>query len=209
MIIISHRGYWLEAHEKNTPCAFERSFTLGYGTETDVRDRSGTLVISHDPPKGDELTFDQFLELASATKPLLAINIKADGLAAQIHDTMKAHHYSNYFVFDMSIPDTRMQLRVGNPVLMRMSEVEPNPPYLDQASGIWLDAFEADLWRIDALKQLLADNKTVCLVSPELHQRDYQNFWHAIKQAEFDQTDRLILCTDVPEQATAFFQEMR
>lgn len=35
MIILSHRGYWKETHEKNLPIAFERSFSLGFGTETD------------------------------------------------------------------------------------------------------------------------------------------------------------------------------
>ena len=38
MIIISHRGYWKDAAEKNRPVAFARSFDLGYGTETDVRE---------------------------------------------------------------------------------------------------------------------------------------------------------------------------
>ena len=38
MQVISHRGYWKAASEKNTQTAFKRSFSLGYGTETDVRD---------------------------------------------------------------------------------------------------------------------------------------------------------------------------
>ena len=39
MMILSHRGYW---KEKNLPIAFERSFSLGFGTETDYK---GELVI--------------------------------------------------------------------------------------------------------------------------------------------------------------------
>ncbi len=38
MIILSHRGYWKEVSEKNKPIAFERSFSLGLGTETYIRD---------------------------------------------------------------------------------------------------------------------------------------------------------------------------
>jgi hypothetical protein len=42
MQILSHRGYWQHPSEKNTEAAFRRSFLLGYGTETDIRDRDGT-----------------------------------------------------------------------------------------------------------------------------------------------------------------------
>jgi glycerophosphoryl diester phosphodiesterase len=45
MKIMSHRGYWRGEDEKNTTTAFSRSFDLGFGTETDVRDALGQLVI--------------------------------------------------------------------------------------------------------------------------------------------------------------------
>ena len=57
MIILSHRGYWKLEEERNRAAAFQRSFDLGYGTETDIRDIQGKLVISHDMPRGDEITF--------------------------------------------------------------------------------------------------------------------------------------------------------
>lgn len=41
MKIISHRGFWHNPSEKNTEMAFCRSFELGFGTETDVRDSLG------------------------------------------------------------------------------------------------------------------------------------------------------------------------
>ena len=50
MEILSHRGYWKTVTEKNTIIAFKRSFNLGFGTETDIRDLNGNLVISHDMP---------------------------------------------------------------------------------------------------------------------------------------------------------------
>ena len=37
LIILSHRGYWLQTEEKNSRKAFERSFFMGFGTETDIR----------------------------------------------------------------------------------------------------------------------------------------------------------------------------
>jgi hypothetical protein len=207
MEVISHRGYWHEASEKNTQQAFERSFSLGFGTETDVRDLAGKLVISHDPPKGDELTLDELLEMAASTRLTLAINVKADGLASAIHTAMKHHAYENWFTFDMSIPDTRAQLAAGNPTFVRMSEIEPTPPYLQLASGVWLDAFEMDEWRIDALKRLIDMDIRVCVVSPELHRRDPQTFWQSLKNSSLYQSDKVLLCTDVPEQAVEFFRE--
>ena len=45
MKIISHHGFWHIPSEKNTETAFCRSFELGFGTETDVRDSLGALVI--------------------------------------------------------------------------------------------------------------------------------------------------------------------
>jgi hypothetical protein len=205
MEILSHRGYWLHATEKNTVAAFERSFALGYGTETDVRDSCGQLVISHDPPKGGELTLAQLLGLTGDKQPTLAINIKADGLAAPVAAEMARHGYTNWFVFDMSIPDTRAQLAAANPTYVRMSELEPAPPFLDTASGVWLDAFDTDDWRIDALSGLLQRDVKVCLVSPELHRRAHYPFWEALKQRGMHRHAQVALCTDLPEQATAFF----
>lgn len=206
MEILSHRGYWLEPAEKNTVAAFQRSFGLGYGTETDVRDSCGQLVISHDPPQGGELTLAQLLELAGDRQPVLAINIKADGLAKPVADEMARHGYANWFVFDMSIPDTRGQLAASNPTYVRMSEIEQSPPFLDQASGVWLDAFETDGWRIAALAGLLERGLKVCLVSPELHRRAHLPFWQQLKESGLHLDANVSLCTDLPEDATAFFR---
>ncbi|SQK72416.1 Uncharacterised protein [Tatumella ptyseos] len=37
MQILSHRGLWTTAEEKNSLQAFCQSFSAGFGTETDVR----------------------------------------------------------------------------------------------------------------------------------------------------------------------------
>lgn len=209
MEILSHRGYWHDAAEKNTSIAFTRSFSLGYGTETDVRDALGSLLVSHDPPRGGELSLADLLALAGPTQPLLAINIKADGLAHAVAAEMARHSYTNWFVFDMSIPDTRAQLAASNPTFVRMSEFEPSPAFLDAASGVWLDAFETDGWRIAALAELLEKDLKVCLVSPELHRRAHLPFWQDLRDSGLDQDARVCLCTDLPEEASAFFMRQR
>ena len=63
MEIISHRGFWLSSDEKNSNLAFQRSFQQHFGTETDIRDFNGELVISHDIPISKETSIDDFFSL--------------------------------------------------------------------------------------------------------------------------------------------------
>lgn len=202
MKILSHRGYWKTPEEKNTEIAFQRSFGLGYGTETDVRDVAGKLVISHDMPKGDEMSFEEFLRLTGDRPLPLALNIKADGLASAMYKALRGSPHE-WFVFDASIPDMRQHLNAGNPVYARMSEVERTPAWLSACEGIWLDAFE-DIWyEQEDIATLLRRGKRVCVVSPELHKRDHVPLWHMI--SAFKDASNLMICTDIPEDASAFF----
>jgi hypothetical protein len=125
MIVLSHRGYWHAPAEKNTPEAFARSFSQGFGTETDIRDCGGRLLMSHDPPVGQEMTFTDFLELHRRHDPSLplAINIKADGLQRLMAAALENYRPADWFAFDMSIPDTRGWLAAGMPVFVRHSDV--------------------------------------------------------------------------------------
>jgi len=120
MIIISHRGFWREKEEKNSSTAFDRSFSLNFGTETDIRDFNGDLVISHDIANKTCLTLTEFLKIYKSknTNLPLALNIKSDGLHKKLYNFLKAHSILNYFVFDMSIPDTIMYLEEDMNVLL-------------------------------------------------------------------------------------------
>jgi hypothetical protein len=205
--IISHRGFWREISEKNTEIAFERSFVNGYGTETDLRDLSGSLVIAHDMPVGTEMEFDNFLNLfedASDDKSLtLALNIKADGLALLVKNILDLHSSVDCFVFDMATPDMRSYLDLNIPVFTRMSEVEKDPIWLSQSTGVWLDSFESDWYSAELVEDLLNQNKRVCIVSPELHSRGHLALWkkiHSLRDCK-----QLILCTDYPDLANKFF----
>lgn len=202
MKIISHRGYWLNPVEKNTEAAFRRSFDLSFGTETDVRDLNGELVISHDMPDANAMTLSAFLDLPQARQLPLALNIKSDGLQAELVKKMVG--VADWFVFDMSIPDTRGYLQLNVPVLMRMSEVELNPPWVDKCAGIWLDAFDGLWYDEHFLTELLSRFQRVCIVSSELHKRDPLQLWTLIKK--FRSSERLILCTDFPEKAEQFLE---
>jgi hypothetical protein len=204
MNILSHRGYWKTLGEKNKQIAFERSFHLGFGTETDIRDRNNALVISHDIPEGGEVSFIDFLKLVkkSDASVTVALNIKADGLADLLKREINKFPELDFFAFDMSVPDMRDYFRCEIPVFTRMSEVEKSPSWLSHSAGVWLDAFENDWFVYEDIQKILNWGKRVCVVSPELHQRDYKPVWEMLKSCNHEQ---MLLCTDYPEDAQNYF----
>jgi glycerophosphoryl diester phosphodiesterase len=205
MLILSHRGFWKKPEEKNTKQSMERSFALGFGTETDLRDYKGEIVISHDIADESAMTFRQFLKTYSEhNKDLyLALNIKSDGLQVKIKSLLEEYRVTNYFVFDMSIPDTLGYLKNDLEIFTRQSEYEKNPAFYNKAIGIWLDSFESDWISRDIIKNHLSHKKMVCIVSPDLHKRDYLDAWEEYKP--LCKENNLFLCTDYPEEAKKFF----
>ncbi len=207
MLLLSHRGYWKSAEEKNRINAFERSFALGFGTETDLRDYRGALVISHDIADEHSLPLADFFDLyrQMGTNLPLALNIKADGLQAKLESALDRYAIRNYFVFDFSIPDGLLYLNAGQPIFTRQSEYEAQPAFYAQASGVWMDGFHGDWMQEQEIAQHLDAGKRVCLVSPELHQRPHLALWQRLAALPFVSVDALILCTDYPEEARRFF----
>ena len=208
MKIISHRGLWIKESEKNSEKSFKNSFQKGFGTETDVRDLSGRLVISHDMPLGGEVELSNFLSLASSHQPTeqltLALNIKSDGLANALREELANFPALDVFVFDMSIPDMPSYLNAGFKVFTRMSEVERKAAWIEKSYGVWLDSFNTDWFPNDLIIKLLKLGKSVCLVSPELHGRDHLGLWDQIFSLK--ESERLILCTDYSIEAKNFFR---
>jgi hypothetical protein len=198
MDILSHRGYWRAPQEKNGAVAFVRSFDLGFGTETDVRDHAGELVIAHDMPNGSELRLADVLDLLGDRDLPLALNIKADGLGPLIVEAMAGRPQTRWFTFDMSGPELIRQQRLAMPVFTRRSEYEREPVLYDQAQGVWLDAFEGLWFTADDIAAMLDDGKRVCIVSPELHGRDPEPLWAMLRNAGLNDS-AIMVCTDIPE----------
>ncbi len=208
MEIISHRGYWKSLEEKNTEIAFKRSFELGFGTETDIRDFNGELVISHDIADSRCMKLDSFFELyVKFANPnlTLALNIKSDGLQTKLFEQIKAFGIENYFVFDMSIPDTIGYLNNNMPFFSRQSEYEKTPIFYDNCDGIWLDSFEGNWFNNDVVLNHINYNKKIAIVSSELHKREADELWNFIRSKELHTNESIILCTDVPEDAKQYF----
>lgn len=233
--IIDHRGGWCASSNQigntalqNSEVSFLRSFQQGRGVEFDVRDYKGELVISHDIPKDKCLTLDAFFQLYVPFKSkagILAINIKADGLQEQIKKALELYNIDNYFLFDMSVPDTIKYATQNLNICIRESEHEKDPknfsPYLyEKATGVWIDQFflcpERGSWvTAEIIKQHLDHSKKVVIVSPELHPwgRDkvYKNIWRQYKNifecllGERYNLNDIYLCTDLPDDAIASF----
>ena len=205
MTIISHRGYWIKAEEKNTSLAFTRSFQMGFGTETDVRDHNGAIVIAHDIPSPENIPLASFLELYATSGLPLALNIKADGLQQILKQFIDRYQVTNYFVFDMSIPDMLLYLKMGMPVFFRQSEFEPITELYHDCKGVWLDAFKSTWYDENVISQHLMNKKQVAIVSDELHKRDFSAQWKMLKEMDCIQNEHLILSTDFPEKAAEYF----
>ena len=214
MMILAHRGLWQDPAERNSLPALTDALEAGFGLETDVRDRDGKLVISHDPAGPDAMPLTALLDVYTncPAAGVLALNIKADGLQTALAETLQRCGISadRYFVFDMAVPDALGYLRHDMPCFTRQSEIEPVPAFIDRASGIWLDCFESDwITRAEVMSHCMAGRR-VALVSSELHGRGYLSTWQEWREAyrvlrQRGHGDRMIICTDHPHEARAYF----
>lgn len=208
MKILAHRGWWSASEPKNSLQALARAIGAGLGLETDIRDLDGRLVISHDPPtQADHVDLDAFLALVAKAPQIgtLALNIKADGLQASLIARLAAYGLTDWFAFDMSVPDLLGWRRRGLPYAVRLSEFEDGGPLLRSAGVVWLDAFVSDDWYPDSLiPGLLAQGKRVAVVSPELHGRPHLPAWERLKSLDTG-GGCLMLCTDHVAQALETF----
>jgi glycerophosphoryl diester phosphodiesterase len=208
MKILAHRGFWAAPEEKNSKDAFVRSFKNGFGVETDIRDTGGKLFISHDMATGNEMTVVDFFELCkqnSGSSPL-ALNIKSDGLQPPLGNILSKFGIENYFFFDMSLPDALGYVKTGLKIFSRQSEYEKEPYLYKEANGIWLDEFYKHWIDENVIQQHLKEGKEVCIVSPELHKRNYKEEWEHYKYISYKfGFENIMLCTDYPDKAKIYF----
>jgi len=207
MIILAHRGFWNSIEEKNTLEAFKRAFENGYGIETDVRDYEGDLVISHNVADEKCPKFKEMLEIYKAANRNvpLALNVKADGIQPLLEKYLKEYGITNYFMFDMSVPEQVVYVRDGFNTFTRQSEHEMSPSMYSQTCGVWMDEFSVEWMEEKFFEGHLSVGKKIGVISPEIHGNDEKRIWNMIKP--FKNNDDLMLCTDIPKEAEAFFNE--
>lgn len=206
MKILAHRGAWNVPEEKNTLKSFSCALQNNWGIESDVRDYEGELVIAHNiADAASPNALDVFELWKKSHGEVFAINIKADGLCGKLKEMLDGNGIKSYFCFDMSVPQMLEYRASGLRYFTRQSEFEKNPVLYEDAAGVWLDAFYDDSWLTNSLiEHHLGNEKEVCLVSPDLHQRDCNAFWQRIYDGDFADKD-VYLCTDFPAEAQRFF----
>lgn len=214
--IISHRGFWYKQTEKNTMDSFKRSFDNGFGIETDVRDSNEKLVISHDVPINNSLlTLEELLILYKRYKndlPLF-LNIKSDGIKDLINNLLSDFKITNYCLFDMSIPEmNRYAFDSSINFFTRLSDLEKEPILICKSKGIWIDSFNGEYPKFEDLNEYVEKKYKLAFVSPELHNRKYEEFWDNLKSWILNDSinlknENLYICTDLPLKAEEFFNK--
>ena len=209
MKILAHRGCWNENIKNNSPQALRSALELGFGFESDLRDYCGELVISHNIADASCQKAEEVFQWLRKFNDqfCFAINIKADGMKDLLIEGLKRYQIKNYFTFDMSAPQMVEFQESGLTFFTRQSEIEQSPVMYGEAAGVWVDGFYGDDWITeDLLNGHTLHGKTVCIVSPDLHQRTHTDLWKRL--ASFDvEFDRMMLCTDHPHEAADFFAE--
>lgn len=211
MKILAHRGLWFNRDERNSLSALFKGLDEGYGLETDVRDLNGQLVISHDMPIADSaIPLEQLLRYYTdgGFTSTLGLNIKADGLQEKLCRELQDHNIKHYFVFDMSVPDTLDYLKIGIPTFIRRSDLEHHPEITSRAQGVWLDELIEPWIDAEVILEQTAKADAVCIVSGELHGREYASQWAQIESALNlgCPSSKLLVCTDFPNKAERFFK---
>ncbi len=135
----------------------------------------------------------------------LALNIKADGLQNLLKKLIEKYEITNYFIFDMSVPDALLYIDLNFNVFTRQSEYEKE----HKACGVWMDEFYSHWIDKNIIKKHINNGKLICIVSPELHKREFKKEWKEYKQIEKDLQiqEQLMICTDYPDEARRFFND--
>ena len=204
--IIAHRGLWGSNVSPNSVEAFAEACRLGFGVEIDVRDRLGDIVVSHDMSEQDSLKFEDFLD-CYCNNVKLALNIKADGLVQPLFDLIGSREIKNYFAFDMSIPEMAKYSKARFNYYSHVSDICRTPPAIDAASGLWIDCFNRLWYSKDTIVSLSKNFRSICIVSEELHGRDYAGQWRLLRDVlNQEKGINICLCTDHPVIARDFFK---
>jgi hypothetical protein len=208
--LVAHRGFWKDPEEKNTLKAISYAFDNGFSVETDLRDASYDIVISHDPPLlSNCVTFSDLLEVYKAKKignSQLALNVKSDGIDVLIQKELKKHGITDqdYYLFDMSVPDMINYVNSNSIIYTRYSEYE-DCSFLSSCSGVWVDNFTGVANQIGIAEKILEQGLKAVIVSSELHGRDYKVLWTELLSSGLTDSENLSICTDFPMEAKTFF----
>tara|TARA_Y100000746_G_C15450245_1_gene426811 strand:+ start:1000 stop:1590 length:591 start_codon:yes stop_codon:yes gene_type:complete len=143
----------------------------GLGAELDLRAKSDSIYIHHDPfQSGDD--FEDYLKLwVSRKRGTLILNTKEDGLEEEVLNLLGKYSVKDFFFLDTAFPTlVKWSLRKAEKrFAVRISEYEDIQVlnhFRAKLDWVWLDSFSGLPASPEILKQL--NGFKVCLVSPEL-----------------------------------------
>ena len=195
--IFAHRGLHSNGVAANSLKAMQAALELGFSIETDIRDALGKVVIEHDPPgclSENLLPISQMLAIPRSSAQILALNVKSDGLLPLLaNDALGGH-----FFFDMSLPESIKYKASSAEIALRVSEFEPytQSKVSSDAPWVWLDCFESD-WFLGSNLVESIEQKSVIVVSPELHGREPKDVWDWVI-SQNNAGHHVGICTDFP-----------
>jgi glycerophosphoryl diester phosphodiesterase len=219
MIVLAHRANWAGGNlaAENSLRAVRYCLEQGWGIEIDIR-RSigGDYYISHDVAAITKSNQANTYCSLFRRHPdcLVAMNIKELGYEADLLDYLVRHRVlQQLFLFDMELLESQpgetarlfRQLCLNVKLAARVSDHgEPIERALRilPAEVMWVDEFDS-LWTTQAdIRRLKAANKTVYVVSPEIHDFSLSEMERRWRQLHAWGVDGI--CTDYAEKLAGY-----
>lgn len=163
MIIIKHRVNTVK-ELKNVPREF--------GVETDIRPYGKRLILHHEPFVDGE-DFEDFLK--HYKHRFVIFNIKSEGIEGEVMRLAEKYGVKEYFLLDVSFPFIIKYVNQGvTKLAARYSEYESAETCLNLKGKVeWVFVDNLTHLPLDCPEfQELKKHFKVCIVSPELLQRD-------------------------------------
>lgn len=160
------------AHRRNTLEQLQETDTK-YGVEVDIRTWGDELVVHHDAFVHGN-SFEEWV--ANYKHGTLILNVKEEGLEQAVLDLMAKYNIEDYFFLDQSFPFLVKWSKLGlNRAAVRVSEFESVDTALTlsgKVDWVWADCFTHFSLSAGDYARLKGAGFKICLVSPELQQRD-------------------------------------
>lgn len=197
--IFAHRA--LCGSKENSIKGITNCIKLGIGIELDIRGKTDTTYISHDPTNDGEL-FDAACKILENSNSKIALHIKEiDALEEVVKIITKHSINKNCFIFADSINYDIIDNLVGETV--EVAFYANKKPSNVNAKILWCDELKAKWYEKNFIKELHKENKVMYAMSKELlepcNNEDIITDWKRLLELQFDG-----ICTDYPRELYQF-----
>ena len=149
------------------------SIPTEFGVEIDIRNYGDKLILSHDPYDIGE-DFEDFIK--EYNHSFIILNVKCERIEHKILEMISKYKIKDYFLLDCSFP---MIYKLSNEeeknIAIRYSEFESVQNSIimkNRVKWVWIDSFENLTLNSEKYKILKDCNFNICVVSPELQNKN-------------------------------------